>query len=89
MPGSAPIRPPTTRCSAGTTVIMRSRRNTRSARSTENAVVAGATATPTTVISKTFQPSRKKALPCTASRARISTTKMAMISRSIAISTGP
>jgi hypothetical protein len=81
--------PPTTRCSAGTTVIMRNRRNTRSARSTENAAVAGASATPTTVMSKIFQPSRKKARPCTAKRAKISITKMAMIKRSMVFNSGP
>ena len=35
MPGKAPISAPTTRLSEGTIVIMRNRRSTRSARSTE------------------------------------------------------
>ena len=65
MPGSEAIRPATTRCSVGTALISRSRRSTRSARSTENASVAGASAIPTTMKSKMFQPSRKNAPRCT------------------------
>ena len=56
MPGKAPIRPPTTRCKAGTAVTRRSSRSTRSARNTEKAEVAGASASPTTVTSKMFHP---------------------------------
>ena len=82
MPGSAPSRPPTTRCSEGTAVISRSNRNTRSARNTEKAAVAGASATPTTNTSNRFQPFLKKARPWTMKRAAISTTKIAITRRS-------
>ncbi len=60
MPGSAPISAPTTRFSEGTIVIMRRRRNTRSARSTEKAAVAGASAMAMTVKSNTFHAFLKK-----------------------------
>ncbi len=63
MPGIAAIKPFTTRRSVGTAVMRRNKRSTRKVRSTESASVAGANATPTTMKSKMFQPSLKKALP--------------------------
>ncbi len=89
MPGSAVIRPPTTRRSVGTAVISRRSRSTRKARSTENASAAGASAMPTTMKSKMFQPSRKKAARCTIMRAVSSTTNTASTTRSIVSRIGP
>ena len=89
MPGSDAIRPPTTRRSVGTAVTRRNSRSTRSARSTENASVAGASAMPTTMKSKMFQPSRKNAPRCTIMRAASSITNTAMTTRSIVSSSHP
>ena len=54
MPGSARIRPSTTRRKRGRTEIKRSTRSTRRARKTAKASFAGINATATTATSKTF-----------------------------------
>ena len=83
------ISPLTTRRSVGTAVTSRNSRRTRKARSTENASAAGASAIPTTMKSKMFQPSRKNAARWTISRAASSMTNTVRTAWSMASSTGP
>ena len=60
MPGIACNRALTTKRSLGTPEIRRSTRSTRNARSTASGPLAGISAMPTTMKSKTFQALRKK-----------------------------
>ena len=76
MPGSAASSPSTTRRSAGTAVISRSTRKTRSARSTESVSLAGTSAIATTMKSKRLHGSRKNASRWTKMRAASSMTKI-------------
>jgi hypothetical protein len=73
----------------GTNATSRSTRRIRSERSTENASEAGINAIPMTTKSNTLHGSRKKRIPCAASRSISSTTKIVSAIRSTAWSSPP